>query len=604
MPYNTSHSTQHRSWLQLVPLSRKNRVRSCRTSIPAVESLESRIALSISLENWMSDIPDSENLGQISIPGTHDTMTFNTHAPYTRTQDLSLRDQLNDGIRFVDIRLGGLQVDGGFSQTDLGAYHGSGTFQYYLDATFRSVIDTVQQFLKENPTETIIMSIKKENDANGLSDSNEFATIADRVIDSYGSLFYSESSVPTLGTARGHIVVLRRYSDPASTAPGIDATNWADNTTFSMNATFQGSGIGTINVQDHYTPDFYHGPEQKQDDIRSLINRATAEPPSGPNWSIDFTSATRIPFLSPGDFADYENAKLREYLPTVQGRVGTIVMDYPTSPDGNTGLIWDVVDHNFITSRFVLQAANGEYVSAEGGGGDVLNANRDAIGQWETFSLIALGNGEVAIQTSNGHYLSAEGGGGQGVATNRDVPGLWETFKLIELGNGNVALQAANGQYVSAVNGGGQGVVADRDAIGPWETFKFIGSSTDALQAANGQFVSAEGGGGQSLVANRDSIGPWETFTVIDLGDNKVALETANGTFFSAEDGGGHGVAANRGVVGPWETFTLIGLGNGNVALQAANGQYVSADGGGGSGVYANRNAIGTWETFKEIPLT
>jgi len=28
------------------------------------------------------------------------------------------------------------------------------------------------------------------------------------------------------------------------------------------------------------------------------------------------------------------------------------------------------------------------YVVAEGGGGDVLNANRDAIGPWETFALV------------------------------------------------------------------------------------------------------------------------------------------------------------------------------------------------------------------------
>jgi hypothetical protein len=39
-------------------------------------------------------------------------------------------------------------------------------------------------------------------------------------------------------------------------------------------------------------------------------------------------------------------------------------------------------------SHIALQASNGQYVVAEGGGGDVVNANRDAIGPWETFGVV------------------------------------------------------------------------------------------------------------------------------------------------------------------------------------------------------------------------
>lgn len=39
-------------------------------------------------------------------------------------------------------------------------------------------------------------------------------------------------------------------------------------------------------------------------------------------------------------------------------------------------------------SHVALQASNGQYVVAEGGGGDVVNANRDAIGPWETFGVV------------------------------------------------------------------------------------------------------------------------------------------------------------------------------------------------------------------------
>ncbi len=122
-------------------------------------------------------------------------------------------------------------------------------------------------------------------------------------------------------------------------------------------------------------------------------------------------------------------------------------------------------------TKIALQATNGQYVCAEGGGGQKLVANRDAIGPWETFTLTELGIGKVALQAANGQYVCAEGGGGQLVVANRDAIGPWETFTLTDLGNDKVALQAANGQYVCAIAGGGQDLIANRDALGPWETF-------------------------------------------------------------------------------------------------------------------------------------
>ena len=38
--------------------------------------------------------------------------------------------------------------------------------------------------------------------------------------------------------------------------------------------------------------------------------------------------------------------------------------------------------------RVGLRAANGHYVVAEGGGGDVVNADRTALGPWETFTIV------------------------------------------------------------------------------------------------------------------------------------------------------------------------------------------------------------------------
>ncbi|MBW1699827.1 MAG: matrixin family metalloprotease [Deltaproteobacteria bacterium] len=122
----------------------------------------------------------------------------------------------------------------------------------------------------------------------------------------------------------------------------------------------------------------------------------------------------------------------------------------------------------------------------------------------------------VSLRASNGQYLVAEGGGGQAIYANRNLPGPWETFEMVDLGAGNIALRAHNTQYLCAEGGGGDLIYANRDAVGAWETFEKIdlGGNKIALRASNGQLICAEGGGGQLVYANRNAIGPWETFTL------------------------------------------------------------------------------------------
>jgi hypothetical protein len=127
-----------------------------------------------------------------------------------------------------------------------------------------------------------------------------------------------------------------------------------------------------------------------------------------------------------------------------------------------------------ISKNIALRAYNGQYVCAEGGGGQALVANRNWAQSWETFGLIDLGNNKVALQAYNGQYVCAEGGGGQALVANRDWVQSWETFGLVDLGNNKVALQAYNGQYVCAEGGGGQALVANRNWAQSWETFSSV----------------------------------------------------------------------------------------------------------------------------------
>jgi hypothetical protein len=123
-------------------------------------------------------------------------------------------------------------------------------------------------------------------------------------------------------------------------------------------------------------------------------------------------------------------------------------------------------------SRVTLQASDGYLVQPDGAG----CCNVHAIGtgtpdMWDTLRLIDLGGGNIGLQADNGQYLCAEGGGGREVVANRNAIGPWETFALIQLGGGYVALQANNGQYVTSEIGSTHQVNANRAAIGPWETF-------------------------------------------------------------------------------------------------------------------------------------
>lgn len=65
--------------------------------------------------------------------------------------------------------------------------------------------------------------------------------------------------------------------------------------------------------------------------------------------------------------------------------------------------------------------------------------------------------------------MTAENGGDSPLIAKRIALGPWERFICIELGNNKVAIQSKNnGQYVCAGNGGAQPLIANRGAIGPW----------------------------------------------------------------------------------------------------------------------------------------
>ncbi|WP_176548463.1 phosphatidylinositol-specific phospholipase C [Bacillus toyonensis] len=231
------------------------------------------------LRNWMSVVPNNTKLSALSIPGTHDSMAHHGKTlidkPYTQTQSVVLPKQLESGIRYVDIRI----RDTGNS---FAIHHGD----VYQQAMFGDVLNTVTDFLRKYPTETVIMRVKNEHE----QDLNRYQEIFQGYWDSYKSYFWNPTSNnPTLGEIRGKIVVIQ---------------NFRSNKQF-------GIQYDSLNVQDQY--DVSNLPA-KWDAVKSQIDLANNDVN---HIYLNHLSGTHFNLLTgntPADVAKYINPKTVAYV--------------------------------------------------------------------------------------------------------------------------------------------------------------------------------------------------------------------------------------------------------------------------------------------------
>ena len=150
--------------------------------------------------SWMAWIKDETKITRISIPGTHDTASRH-YEDITKNQTLTIRQQLDAGIRYFDIRLRSVK-------NSLLLYHGP----MYLGQSFNEVMTITRDFLEEHPSETVLMRIKKEQpDLSTLS----FADNVNNHINLFSDTFWhtdSSSYIPSLSEVRGKVVILQNYS--------------------------------------------------------------------------------------------------------------------------------------------------------------------------------------------------------------------------------------------------------------------------------------------------------------------------------------------------------------------------------------------------------
>lgn len=166
-------------------------------------------------ENWMKDLPDEALLSEVVLPGTHDSATqYAQLAFFSKCQSLGFREQLDAGYRYLDIRLGdgeGLPLMHGFINCTVNGWPWAGTL--YLE----SVLSDCYAFLEANPTETIVFCVKHEH---GDAPDADFAEKLAAFTAEAPERWYEGSEVPTVGEARGKLVLLKRFEDGGK-LPGL-----------------------------------------------------------------------------------------------------------------------------------------------------------------------------------------------------------------------------------------------------------------------------------------------------------------------------------------------------------------------------------------------
>lgn len=324
-----------------------------------------RDSTSWNLSNWMSAYDDSTPVQALSIPGTHDSLTWNVPAyvaPFVKTQDFPFFDQLNYGVRFVDLRIGILKGR-------IRMYHAS----YLLDSTaqLEDIFWGLYHWLDSHPTESVLVCIKVDN-------GNNTAALQRQVYDLITSPETSDywvwnTTLPLLGQARRKLIPILRLVLSPDNIPdyrpvGVSvARGWRDNYP-NITLTYYEStdGYGNTHSQQLFIEDLYNpqaedeeaGVEDKFEALKTHLDLAAATaatPDFQTSWFIGFASGYNGLLTTPSELAlgstiPYTiigvNPRVLEYLISKRGQYfGVIMFDYygANLSLANATLGWDLV---------------------------------------------------------------------------------------------------------------------------------------------------------------------------------------------------------------------------------------------------------------------
>ena len=260
---------------------------------------------------WMAGIDDSAYISEMSIPGTHDSgALYEPVEPSAKCQTYTIKDQLDMGVRFLDMRC--IISGGGFN-----VVHGV----VYQAQSFDDTLADCYAFLRNNPSETVIMSVKPGVDQ--LNITKLFTKILKKYISADPDMWYTEQAIPQLGDVRGKIVLFNRFDGDSGL--GLNCYDWPENTMFTIdNETYR------VHIQDYYKIDSL---DTEWAYAKELLYASNIECDRAHNLYVNFLSGytKKGLFPNPPEVAEFINPKFTEYISSnPKGCYGIILYDFVT----------------------------------------------------------------------------------------------------------------------------------------------------------------------------------------------------------------------------------------------------------------------------------
>ncbi|MFJ5225526.1 phosphatidylinositol-specific phospholipase C [Streptomyces sp. NPDC088400] len=258
----------------------------------------------LATQDWMRGFADSTPVQRLTIPGTHNSGA-RSGGLYVACQSTTVAEQLNSGVRFLDVRCR--------------AYENAFTIHhaaYYQNLNFDDVLGACRGFLQANPSETVLMRVKQEYSTE--SDA-EFRRIFDTYLDGKGwrSLFRLDGGLPTLGEARGRVVLLADNG-------GLPGVRYGD--------------AGLFDIQDDYQAE----PGAKYPKIEAQFRKAAQQPGK---MYINYVSTAAL--LPPRWNSDRLNPQVHSFIDGSEASgwrgLGIVPLDFPAT---RSGLVESLIRHN------------------------------------------------------------------------------------------------------------------------------------------------------------------------------------------------------------------------------------------------------------------
>jgi 1-phosphatidylinositol phosphodiesterase len=151
-------------------------------------------------KNWMGKIRGGVRLSEMAIPGTHDSAANGNGNDILYTQAMNFDEQLRFGIRFFDIRVRHFR-------NSFPLHHG----KFFLNRNFNDFLGSVHNFLKQNPSETVLFRLREEK--KGAKNSRSMLDTLDEYLNYYDTYLKTSSSGITLDQARGKFIIFSDDSE-------------------------------------------------------------------------------------------------------------------------------------------------------------------------------------------------------------------------------------------------------------------------------------------------------------------------------------------------------------------------------------------------------